>query len=419
MTETDEWNAWTREAMTVSADNVGQALKGLPLRARLAVRGLLRLEIGSLAFQIPDGRKMLILGRKAGPNAIVLLRNWKLAMAAPVQGTIGVAETYIDGDWDSPDVGALLELFLVNEEAAHNYSRGRSRLMRLGERIRHWMNANTKTGSKRNISAHYDLGNPFYEQWLDPSMTYSSALYSTGANSLETAQEAKYKALAEAAGIGAGDHVLEIGCGWGGFAEFAAGKLGAKVTGLTISQEQFDFASARIQKAGLNERVDLHLRDYRDERGRYDHIASIEMFEAVGERYWPVYFSKLAENLREGGRAALQVITIRPEAFDAYRRSPDFIQKYIFPGGMLPTRRHLEDLAAKVGMSLKSDLPFGHDYARTLSDWRERFRASWDRIVPLGFDQRFKRLWEFYLIYCEVGFRVGNIDVHQVTFGKR
>jgi cyclopropane-fatty-acyl-phospholipid synthase len=242
-------NQSARDAVTLTAENISRIIKGLPFKAKLALRGLMRMQHGSLAVTLPDGRKVFIKGKTAGPDAALTLRNWNLAGRALTSGTIGVAETYMDGDWDSPDITAFLELFLVNGEAAHSYSHGKDGVGRFVERIRHWMNANTKTGSKRNISAHYDLGNDFYKQWLDPSMTYSSALYSTGANDLQSAQNAKYRALAEATGITSGDHVLEIGCGWGGFAEFAAGELNCRVTGLTISREQLAFAQARISTA--------------------------------------------------------------------------------------------------------------------------------------------------------------------------
>ncbi|MFB2602337.1 class I SAM-dependent methyltransferase [Rhizobium phaseoli] len=418
MNKAQDRNLPARDAVTLTAENISRLVKGLPFKARLALRGLLRMQHGSLAVTLPDGRRLLIEGKKAGPKAALSLNNWNLAYRALTSGTIGVAETYMDGDWDSPDITAFLELFLVNGEAVHRYAHGKSGVGRLVERVRHWMNANTKAGSKRNISAHYDLGNDFYRQWLDPSMTYSSALYSTGANDLQSAQNAKYRALADATGIAPGDHVLEIGCGWGGFAEFAASELNCKVTGLTISREQLTFAEERIRKAGLDDRVEFRFQDYRDEAGLYDRIVSIEMFEAVGEKYWPSYFSKLRQCLKPGGKAGLQIITIRPEAFNQYRSNPDFIQKYVFPGGMLPTRNHLAELADKVDLSLVRDFSFGLDYARTLAEWRERFRSVWERIRPMGFDERFKRLWEFYLFYCEAGFRARNIDVRQVVFSR-
>ncbi|MGO4351355.1 class I SAM-dependent methyltransferase [Rhizobium sp. RAF36] len=418
MTTAEDWNSFARGALALTADNLGRFSKGLPLKAKFALRGLLQMQHGALALELPDGRKALIEGRIEGPRAAVKLNNWNLASRAMTSGTIGVAETYMDGDWQSPDITAFLELFLINGEAAEKYSNGRKGIMRVFERIRHWMNTNTKTGSKRNISAHYDLGNDFYKQWLDPTMTYSSALYSTGANDLQSAQNAKYRALAEATGIRPGDHVLEIGCGWGGFAEFAASEMNCKVTGLTISREQLAFAEERIRKAGLADRVELRFQDYRDEKGLYDRIVSIEMFEAVGEKYWPAYFSKLRECLKPGGKAGLQIITIKPEAFDQYRSNPDFIQKYVFPGGMLPTQDHLAELGRRVDLSLVKDFGFGLDYARTLAEWRERFWNVWERVRPMGFDERFKRLWEFYLFYCEAGFRAKNIDVRQVVFSR-
>jgi len=412
-------NQATRDAVTLTAENISRIVRDLPFKAKLALRGLLGIQQGSLAVTLPDGRKVLIRGEAAGPNAALTLRNWNLPDRALTSGTIGIAETYMDGDWDSPDITAFLELFLVNGEAAYSYSYGTSGVGRFVERIRHWMNANTKAGSRRNISAHYDLGNDFYKQWLDPSMTYSSALYSTGANDLQSAQSAKYRALAEATGIKPGDHVLEIGCGWGGFAEFAASELNCRVTGLTISREQLAFAQERISKAGLGDKVDFRFQDYRDETGVYDRIVSIEMFEAVGEKYWPAYFSKLRQCLKPGGKAGLQIITIRPESFEQYRSNPDFIQKYVFPGGMLPTRHHLAELGKKMDLSLVRDFGFGLDYARTLAEWRERFWSVWHKLRPMGFDDRFKRLWEFYLFYCEAGFRARNIDVRQVVFSRR
>ncbi|PZM11154.1 SAM-dependent methyltransferase [Rhizobium tubonense] len=418
MTNAQDWNIFAQGAETLSAENISRAVKGLPFKARMALRGLLQMQHGSLAIKLPDGRKLLVKGKAQGPNAAVSLRNWNLAHRALMSGTIGVAETYMDGDWDSPDIVSFLQLFLLNGEAADQYANGTGGIVRFVERIRHWMRANTKSGSKRNISAHYDLGNDFYKEWLDPSMTYSSALYSNGANDLASAQNAKYRALAEATGIKPGDHVLEIGCGWGGFAEFAASEIGCRVTGLTISREQLAFAQERIRKAGLSDRVDFRFQDYRDETGLYDRIISIEMFEAVGEKYWPAYFSKLKQCLKPGGKAGLQIITIKPEAFDQYKANPDFIQKYVFPGGMLPTRNHLAELSRRVDLSLVKDFGFGLDYARTLADWRGRFWSVWERIRPMGFDDRFKRLWEFYLFYCEAGFRARNIDVRQVVFAK-
>ena len=285
-------------------------------------------------------------------------------------------------------------------------------------KIGHWFNRNSMAGSKRNIAAHYDLGNAFYEKWLDPSMTYSSAIFRDGANSLEEAQEAKYRSLAERIDIRPEHHVLEIGCGWGGFAQYVATKIGAKVTCLTISKEQFAYATERMKKAGLADRVTIKFQDYRDETEQYDRIGSIEMFEAVGEAYWPTYFDQLKNCLKPGGRAGLQVITITHDDLDHYRSNPDFIQKYIFPGGMLPSAEIMEELGNSVGLAQVSTRAFGYDYAQTLAEWRHAFWKSWPSIKPLGFDERFKRIWEFYFHYCEAGFKADSIDVRQIIFAK-
>lgn len=406
-----------REVATrLDKSNVGEIAKGLPARARATLAALASLPRGHLRITLPDRRVLEVAGATPGPGADLKLNNWKLPGRAFLGGTIGVAESYVDGDWESSDVTSFLELFLVNQEQGEKLAGGQSWLLNAFQKLRHWMNANTRRGSKRNIAAHYDLGNAFYREWLDPSMTYSSALFETGANNLETAQTEKYRALARDAGIGPSDHVLEIGCGWGGFAEFAAREIGCRVTGLTISREQFAFARERIAKAGLSERVEIKLQDYRDETGQYDRIASIEMFEAVGEKYWPVFFSKMKECLRPGGSAALQIITINESAFPSYRAKPDFIQRYVFPGGMLPTPAILRNLGVDHGLSLIKQRIFPQDYARTLREWRERFWSSWECLAPMGFDMRFRKLWEFYLFYCEAGFRSEYIDVRQVTF---
>ena len=396
--------------------NFAETTRSLPARARMMLSVAMDIPRGTLTVHTPEGLSLKVGGNGPGPDAEVVLKNWNLPGRAFSGATIGVAESYMDGDWDSPDVTAFLELFVVNEEAGERVAGGASWLLTTIQRLRHWLNENTRAGSRRNISAHYDLGNAFYRHWLDPSMTYSSALFAKGANDLESAQAAKYRALAQATGIGPGDHVLEIGCGWGGFAEFAAREIGCTVTGLTISREQHDFARERIARAGLADKVEIRLQDYRDETGTYDKIASIEMFEAVGEKYWPVFFGKVRDCLRAGGAAGLQIITIKEDAFERYRARPDFIQRYVFPGGMLPSPTILRRLGAEHGLALAAERIFPQDYARTLAEWRSRFRASWDRIVPLGFDERFRKLWEFYLHYCEAGFRAEYIDVRQVVY---
>jgi cyclopropane-fatty-acyl-phospholipid synthase len=397
-------------------DSFGRLARGLPAKARMALSAAMEMRYGSLAMTLPDGRRLRIEGREPGPRAELVLHNWRLPGRALAGGTIGVAESFMDGDWDSPDVTSFLELFVVNVETGEKVAGTASRMLSALHRLRHWLNRNTRKGSRRNISAHYDLGNAFYRQWLDPSMTYSSALYSAGANDLESAQRAKYRALARDLSIRPGDHVLEIGCGWGGFAEVAARDFGARVTGLTISREQHDFAVRRIADAGLSDRVEIKLQDYRDETGQYDRIASIEMFEAVGEKYWPVFFSKVKTCLKPGGTAGMQIITINEQAFPIYRKRPDFIQRYVFPGGMLPTPTILRALGAEQGLSFLRERVFPQDYARTLAEWRDRFHASWEKIIPLGFDERFKKLWAFYLHYCEAGFRAEYIDVRQVIY---
>jgi cyclopropane-fatty-acyl-phospholipid synthase len=404
------------DAIPLDSTNFADAVKGLPARARMVLSVAAGLARGSLRVRIPDGRAFLVRGKAPGPDAELILHNWRLPDRAFSGGTIGVAESYMDGDWDSPDVTTFLELFVVNTEAGEKVAGGASWLLAAIQRVRHWLNDNTRAGSKRNISAHYDLGNAFYKHWLDPSMTYSSALFAAGANDLESAQTAKYRALARDTGISESDHVLEIGCGWGGFAEFAAREIGCKVTGLTISKEQHAFARERIARAGLADKVEIKLQDYRDEAGKYDRITSIEMFEAVGEKYWPIFFGKVKDCLKAGGTAGMQIITINEAAFNLYRKRPDFIQRYVFPGGMLPTPALLKSLGAAHGLSHLRERVFPQDYARTLAEWRARFWSSWEKIVPLGFDERFKKLWEFYLHYCEAGFRAEYIDVRQVVY---
>jgi cyclopropane-fatty-acyl-phospholipid synthase len=282
---------------------------------------------------------------------------------------------------------------------------------------RHWLNRNTKTQARRNIHAHYDLGNNFYSAWLDKTMTYSAALFDRS-HDLADAQTRKYQSLAERITLRPGQSVLEIGCGWGGFAEFAAKIFDARVVGLTISREQHDYAKKRIFEAGLAEKVDIRLQDYRDERGAYDRIASIEMIEAVGEKYWPVYFRQMRDRLVAGGIAGIQAITIQDRFYPGYKREIDFIRRYVFPGGMLPSPTMLKSLGENFGIPLIGEKVFGQDYARTLAVWRERFRAAWPALAPQGFDERFRRLWEYYLAYCEAGFLSGNIDVRQMVFAK-
>ena len=404
-------------AVHVTRENVSEVTRGMPFHASSILNALTRLEHGALTVRLPHGKAYRFDSGKAGPEADITLHNWRPPRRALMGGSIGLAESYIDGEWESSDVTSFLELFSINHELGNDLT-SPSFLQLIMERFRHWMNENTRRGSKKNISAHYDLGNEFYALWLDRSMTYSSAIFEQKTNSLEAAQANKYRSLVERTGISDGHRVLEIGCGWGGFAEYVAKNTGAHVTGLTISQEQLDYARKRIFQAGLNEKVDLRFQDYRDETGTYDRIASIEMFEAVGEKYWTTYYAKLRDCLVEGGRAGLQIITIADRSYRKYRSRPDFIQKYVFPGGMLPSPSILDDLAKGAGLLADSPRVFPQDYARTLAEWRVNFWAKWDEIRSLGFDERFKRMWEFYLHYCEAGFRAENIDVRQVFYQK-
>lgn len=407
--------------INVTPDNANALLKGTPWLFRLVGRiSASAIEYGSMTVCLPDGRTLKFTGQQPGQDVDITLNNFDVLNKVRRNGTSGVGESYIDGDWTSTNITKFLEFFLVNQNLGNDVGRSKSWVGKFMLRIQHWRNNNTKSGSKKNISAHYDLGNAFYSQWLDPSMTYSSALYADGANDLESAQRAKYRALVDATGIKEGDHVLEIGCGWGGFAEFVAREVGAKVTGLTISQEQFDFATQRIKNAGLEDKVEIKFQDYRDEAGQYDHVASIEMFEAVGEKYWPIYFEMVHKCLKPGGTAGLQIITINDNDFAAYRLEPDFIQKHVFPGGMLPSPKILQDLTEKAGLAHMRERIFAQDYARTLAEWRVRFLDSWDQItdLELGFDDRFRRLWEFYLHYCEAGFNTNYIDVRQIVYQR-
>ncbi|MGL4634660.1 MAG: class I SAM-dependent methyltransferase [Beijerinckiaceae bacterium] len=401
----------------ISEQSLADAARDLPLMVRKAFGYAVKLKSGSLTVTLPSGQAYLFEGQSPGPNADLIVHDLAFGKRLLEGGDIGFAEAYIAGEWTTSDLTAFLYLFCVNHEAVATLLPGRP-IVKLMQRFRHWLNRNTKSGSKRNIHAHYDLGNAFYAKWLDQTMTYSSAIYAPGDNDLASAQTRKYRCLAEAGAFQSGDHVLEIGCGWGGFAEFAAKEVGCKVTGLTISQEQFNFAQKRIFDAGLNERVEIKLQDYRDEKGIYDRIASIEMFEAVGEQYWPAYFSQLRDRLKTGGTAAVQIITIQEKFWKNYSTEIDFIRRYIFPGGMLPTPERLDKLGAEHGLHRTSERIFGQDYARTLADWRQRFRIAWPDLVPMGFDERFARLWEYYYAYSEAGFKSENIDVRQIVYAK-
>ncbi|MGM4918134.1 class I SAM-dependent methyltransferase [Tardiphaga sp. 813_E8_N1_3] len=405
------------DLIVLTPENVDKALPDLPRIVRLALSFGSRLRRGTLDVTLPDGRRVRLGGMEPGPAAEMTISSYAFASRLLNGGDIGIAEAYLHREWDTPDLTQFLYLFCVNHDLIQ-VMLGNNPLMRFVQIVRHWFNRNTKRQARKNIYAHYDIGNAFYSAWLDPSMTYSSAIFEDGTQDLTAAQNNKYRRLAEAIDLKPGQKVLEIGCGWGGFAEYAAKNYGAHVTGLTISTEQRDFARKRMQDAGLDDQVEIKFQDYRDERGQYDRIASIEMIEAVGEQFWPQYFSQLRDRLLPGGLVGIQAITIQDKFFQTYRREVDFIQRYVFPGGMLPTPEILKSFGVRYGVPVIKERIFGLDYAKTLATWRHSFRAAWPSLTPLGFDDRFRRLWEYYLAYCEAGFLSGNIDVRQVVFAK-
>lgn len=393
-------------------------LSRLPLFFRMACKIAARIRIGSLTFLLPDGRKLRFEGA-AEPevDGVIIVRDFAFAHRSVLGGDIGFFESFADGQWESPNVTDVLYVFARNADHLKE-AFAATPLIAFLDRIRHNLNRNTRIGSRRNIMAHYDLGNSFYEKWLDRTMTYSSARFGEGATDLSAAQTNKYRTLAQSISLKPGDSVLEIGSGWGGFAEYAAKVVGANVTGITISPAQLDYARARIFREGLSDRVDFKLLDYRDVSGAYDKVASIEMFEAVGKEYWGAYFEKVRDLLKPGGTAGIQTITIADRFFDTYSRSTDFIKRYVFPGGMLPSPGALKREVAGAGLVWQAAAAFGPDYAATLAEWRRRFLAAWGDIVPLGFDEKFKKLWQFYLSYCEAGFRAATTDVMQIRLAR-
>ncbi len=375
------------------------------------------LRAGSVRLELPDGSHHLFEGAEPGPSAVLKVLRPRFVRRLLLGGHNAFAEAYLDGDFETDDLAKLIEVCALNEAAWQKGVHGHP-VMRLVNRLPHLLRPNSKSGSKRNIAHHYDLGNAFYEQWLDPSMTYSSAVFASPDDSLEMAQQNKYMAMTRLADLSPDHHLLEVGCGWGGFAAFAARETGCRVTAITISEEQYNYARKRMHLDGLAERVEIKRQDYRDVSGRFDRVASIEMFEAVGERYWPVFFGKLRDALSPEGRIAMQVITIDEAIWEPYRRSVDFIQRYIFPGGLLPSRQALKTTVQETGLEWLDDQGFGLDYARTLEDWSQRFEAAWPRIAALGFDERFRRMWHYYLAYCAAGFQIGRIDVRQIALAR-
>ncbi len=380
-------------------------------------RVLAGLGAGRLEVILPDGRSFVAEGAAPGPQAVLRLRDNDVFARLIREGELGFCDAYLDGDWDTPDLMAFLDLIQLPQNNRVNDGFPGMGLVRAYERMRHWLRGNSKAQARRNIAYHYDLGNDFYGLWLDETMTYSSALFTTGRETLAEAQAAKYQMMLDRIGAKPGDHLLEIGCGWGGFAEHAA-RAGMRLTCLTISKEQRDYALARLVQAGLADRVEIKLQDYRDERGHYDGIASIEMFEAVGEQYWPVYFETVRNCLKPGAKANLQIITVPDSRFAGYRKSVDFIQKYIFPGGMLPSPSALAAQIAQAGLRPEGSVEFGRSYSRTLRLWHGDFNRHWPEVAAMGFDERFRRMWNFYLCSCAGAFEGGNCDVTQVTMTR-
>ena len=414
-----------------------------PVSARMVLSMLERMEKGSLSLRLPDGTEW-----KAGhgaPRARLVLGNWRVFDAVLKSGDIGLAESYIGGDVSTPSVTDLLDVLVANRDALERAVYG-SWIGRMGYRLKHLLNRNSRRGSRRNIHAHYDLGNAFYREWLDDSMTYSSAMFSGPADEASTspatgyadtgvpgsltegddearlsaAQESKYRRMFEQARVGPQGRILEVGCGWGGFAEVAA-SAGVRVHGLTLSTEQLEWARRRLRAMPGTDLATFALKDYRDEHDKegYDAIVSIEMFEAVGEQYWPAWFECLNRNLKPGGRAVIQTITIDDQRFERYREGTDFIQQYVFPGGMLPSPSRFVALACAHDFVLEDATAFGIDYARTLACWHRRFDRREAAVRAQGFDDRFIRTWRFYLAYCEAAFRHRNTDVMQFTLRKR
>ncbi|MGV3571567.1 MAG: class I SAM-dependent methyltransferase [Ramlibacter sp.] len=394
-----------------------EAPAGLPAAARAALRMLEQLRHGTLTVHLPDGS-----ARRFGSgelHAAIHLASWQPLVRAVRSGDIGFAESYVDGEWTTPSLADLLVLLVRNRQALEQAVYG-SWWGRLAYRLQHLLNRNSRSGRRRNIQAHYDLGNAFYAQWLDPSMNYSSAWFEGDRSGpLQPAQDAKVRRALEMAQVRPGDRVLEIGCGWGALAEMGAGAFGARVTGVTLSHEQLAWGRGRLARAGLSDRADLRLQDYRDiADAPFDAICSIEMLEAVGREWWPQYFRNVHRLLKPGGHACIQTIVIADDLWARYIRSTDFIQQYVFPGGCLPCPREFQRAAEAAGLEVVDAFAFGADYAETLRRWREQVHARRSAILAQGFDERFMRLWDFYLAYCEAAFAAGNTDVVQYTLRR-
>ncbi len=385
---------------------------------RLVKKFLAKIKYGHLVVKFPSGEKKTYSGIEDGLTASIDIHNYKFLSYIFKRGSVGYAEAYMKGFYSTSNLTNLLMLshknekyFLDNVNSNIFYS--------TFSKIRHFLKDNSKSQSKKNIKYHYDLGNKFYEQWLDQSMTYSSAIFDNKNTNLLDAQQNKYKKIADSLSLNENSKTLEIGCGWGGFTSFVAKNYKCKVDAITISREQFDYTASKIQKEGLGEKVAVHFKDYREISNKYSNIVSIEMFEAVGKKYWNSYFDIIQNSLAEDGKAALQIITINENRANDYQNRPDFIQQYIFPGGMLPTKKQLEISAREVGLKCLELLSFGNSYAKTLNIWNAQFQESWNEVARFGFDKKFKRMWEFYFSYCETGFLSSSTDVSHFLLNKK
>ena len=379
---------------------------------------LSRIEAGELRAVFPSNFQKVYSGGQVGPTADIQINSWKLVPRLLLSGDMGLAESFLSGEWETSNLTQLILLGDINERALGNAVTP-SKFINSIEKLRHQRRDNSKRGSRRNIAAHYDLGNEFYSHWLDNSMSYSSALFTDFGEELEVGQNRKYQRLAKALKLKEGDQVLEIGCGWGGFAEIAAKEYKCNVVGITLSNEQAKFAQRRMKENQLSNLVDIRIEDYRDVQGSFDKIVSIEMFEAVGEEHWRNYFETIKTRLKPGGLAGIQSITIANEFFETYKRRPDFIQKYIFPGGILPSEDKLNNAVSSAGLKILDDYYFGKSYAETLRRWQSTFEQKWDDIKNLGFDEKFQKMWHYYLSYCEAGFETGHINVGQFLIGSK
>ena len=391
--------------------------KEFKAKAKLFFSVLSQGKYGSISVYYEKKKIFFHRGVLPGPSAQIRLLKKKCLDDFFLKGDLGWAESYIESNWESSNLSDFLEWGAKNFHEFSKYIRGKWFII-LYLRLKHYLNSNSKIGSKKNISFHYDLGNSFYEKWLDKSMTYSSGMFKKESDDLYNAQLNKYRNLAKITDIKNNDKVLEVGCGWGGFSCFLAKNFSADVTAITISKKQYEKVKEKVFKEKLTEKINVKLTDYREIKGLYDKIVSIEMFEAVGEKYWSKYFDVLGSNLKYNGAIGLQTITIEDKFFKKYRKFPDFIQTYIFPGGMLPSIEEMSKVLKSKGLSIEKKQMFGNDYAKTLKMWSKSFENSWENIKKEGFNDAFRRMWRYYLGYCEGGFKSGNINVGQFLIKK-